>query len=360
MEQENWMPESHEILSSAIRESELLLAYASSHSIQLDETIVRTLIQARQLLDEQTMNAERAAQEGAFWAARATLAHAVRPISAESLKQCTAPISTTGWWPAWLNQLLRRKPHTATAVEIFISTVQFRLFFPIAMLLLVQMYSLAGSELVGDLIPRFEKMQSMQMDALKAAAEVGKEDEQNLKTVTKQIEVTQLEIEIRIEMLRVWSAGWTWIAIPFQTNEPALEKKSPNIDSKNSTSTQYQHDRAVVLKAQFVLEVLQNFILPMLYGCLGAALFVLRSLAQDAKEQTFDVERKIGYNLRFYMGSLCGLVIGWFIPDAPVQEAGMTQYSLSVLGGYSVDIVFVMMDKIIATFSGSTTTKSEK
>lgn len=357
MEQENWMPESREILSTAIRESELLLAYAASHSIQLDEAIVLTLIQARQLLEEQPMSAERAAQEGAFWAARATLSQAVRPISAESLKQCTFPIATTGWWPAWLSQRLRRKPQAATAVEIFIGKIQFRLIFPITLLLLVQIYSLAGSGLVGDLIPRLEKMQTMQMEATKATAEASKDAEQSAKTAAKQIETTQLEIEIRIDMLRVWGAGWDWVTIPFQTKDIALDKKLSTISSND---TQYQLERAVVLKAQFVLEVLQNFILPMLYGCLGAALFVLRSLALDAKEHTFDVERQMGYNLRIYMGSLCGLVIGWFIPDANVQEAGMTQYSLSVLGGYSVDIVFVVMDKIIASFAGSTTTKSEK
>ncbi len=357
MEQENWMPESRVILANAIRESELLLAYASSRSIQLDEATIKTIIQAKQLLEEQPASAERSDQEAAFWAANAVLAQAVRPISAESLKQCTVPKSTSGWMPAWLSKLLGRKLQTATGVEIFIAKIQFRLFFPITLLLLVQMYSLAGGGLVGDLVPRMEKMQNLQMETSKAALEESKDKEQTLKTIAKQMEVTQIEIEIRIEMLAKWSAGWRWIAIPFTANQTTIGTKQA---TENSVNAQYQLNRAVVLQAQFVLQVLQNFILPMLYGCLGAALFVLRNLALDAKEQTFDVERQMGYNLRIYMGSLCGLVIGWFIPDVSVQEAGMTQYSLSVLGGYSVDIVFVMMDKIIVNFSGTATTKAEK
>ncbi len=357
MEQENWMPESRVILSNAIRESELLLAYASARSIKLDDATVKILIQAKQLLEEEAMTPERAERETTFWAARSELAAAVRPISAESLQQCTVPKEYKSWLPEWLRKLIGRKQEMATGVEIFIAKIQFRVFFPITLLLLVQMYSLAGTSLVGDLIPRMEKMQTLQMEANKAAFDESKEKEQTIKTLNKQIETTQVEIEIRVEMLTKWSAGWAWIALPFKAKDVGADKK---LNETNNASNQYQLDRTVVLKAQFVLQVLQNFILPMLYGCLGASLFVLRSLALDAKEHTFDLERQMGYNLRIYMGSLCGLVIGWFIPDAPVQEAGMTQYSLSVLGGYSVDIVFVMMDKIIANFSGSATTRAEK
>jgi hypothetical protein len=249
MEQENCMPEGHAILSNAIQEAELLLAYASSHSIQLDDTIVKTLIQAKQLLEESALIAERSEQEAAFWAANAVLARAVRPISAESLKQCTVLKSTTGWMPNWLNKLLGRKLQAATGVEIFIAKIQFRLFFPITLLLLVQIYSLAGSGLVGDLIPRMEKMQNLQIEASKAAFDEGKEKDQTLKTIAKQVEVTQIEIEIRIDMLAKWSAGWRWIAIPFTSSNTTFDAKQA---TESGVNAQYQLHRAVVLKAQFL------------------------------------------------------------------------------------------------------------
>ncbi len=347
------LPNNQENLSNAVHEAELLRAYASSRGIHLDEGVLATIVQGKHLLQPDPLDKDRDAKEMAFWKARSALAQAVLPVSAESLKQCVLPSPAPTWRSAWLARWFGGQAVNSTGVESSSRKMQKSIFIPVFILLLVQMYALIGQSVVADLVPRMEKMHEYLSERQKLVlAEKVEGSKQALETVDQQIALNQIEIEIRVAMLDKWNGGWGWLATPFillTPIHPALVGKTDPAEN----STRHQQFRAMVLQAEFALKVLQNFILPLLYGCLGAALYVLRALATDAKEYTFDTERRIGYNLRIDKGTLCGLVIGWFVPDSKVHDAGLPQYALSILGGYSVDIVFGLMDKIIKSLSSS-------
>lgn len=375
------LPSTQETLRTAVLEAELLLSFAASHGIKLEDSVLNAIVQGQNLLEDgglpQAQNKEQQAEQGAeqdkehgkehgkehskeyheqeivFWKARCELARAVHPVTAESLKQCVLPKPAPAWRRGWLGRWFGRDAGTGTGVEAVIRKMQKTILLPVLILLVVQVYSLIGQEVVKDLIPRMEKMHEYLSERQKLQlAEKNNPGKEALSTLDSQIRLSQIEIEIRVLMLEKWNSGWVWIALPFQMAVPERELPSVRIDVVND-DVRHRQFRALVQQAEFAIQILQNFILPLLYGCLGAALFVLRSLAADVREYTFDMERKIGYSLRIYMGTLCGLVIGWLVPDAKVHEAGMTQYALSILGGYSVDIVFGLMDKIILSLSGS-------
>ena len=90
--------------------------------------------------------------------------------------------------------------------------------------------------------------------------------------------------------------------------------------------------------------------------------FVLRSLIVTVKKKSFRVELNVEYRLRVYLGLLAGLVIGWFLSskgDArQVGVADLTPAAVSFLAGYSVEILFSTMDRIVSgfvsAFGGST------
>jgi len=60
------------------------------------------------------------------------------------------------------------------------------------------------------------------------------------------------------------------------------------------------------------------------------------------------------YRLRVYMGMLAGLIIIWFLPvtEADPGLKSLTPFALAFLAGYSIDLLFALMDKLIAAFSG--------
>jgi hypothetical protein len=52
---------------------------------------------------------------------------------------------------------------------------------------------------------------------------------------------------------------------------------------------------------------------------------------------------------RLLLGGLSGLVIGWFIDPSSVKTA--SPFALAFVAGYSVELLFSIMDKIIAALS---------
>jgi hypothetical protein len=111
----------------------------------------------------------------------------------------------------------------------------------------------------------------------------------------------------------------------------------------------------VGISAQFVLTVLQTYVLPLLYGWVGAMAYVMRSLISSIKDRTFRREHEVEYNLRTYLGLLSGLAIGWFV-GSNVSKSGVTSLApaaISFLAGYSVEILFSTMDRLVGAFASA-------
>jgi hypothetical protein len=347
-------PTSQETLHKAMLEADLLLAYACSHALALDQTVVADIVQSRQLLNADPADPATYPQQIAFWRARNALAATVRPISATSLKQSTFQKQDTTFGARWQAKLFGRPAPMVTGVEMAIRKTQLRLILPIALLLVLQIFTLIGATVVRELHPSLKQMSGMLAEQEKLAH--AEETEANLRAraaLDNQIALAASDLQIRVKLLIQWNTGWQWLAGPFSS--PG-ERKGDAALAAATPIERYQLIQSTVLGAQFALNVLQSFILPLLYGCLGASLFVLRSLAADAKEHTFDLERQVVYNLRLFMGTLCGLVMAWLVPGTVDASGvkGMSPYTLSVVAGYGVDIVFAFMDKIISSFSSGT------
>lgn len=89
---------------------------------------------------------------------------------------------------------------------------------------------------------------------------------------------------------------------------------------------------------------------PVLYGTLGACVFLLRSLHVHIYQRTFDRRHKPEYINRILLGTVSGGVIGLFYSPDPqtVAAAGVTA-SLSAAGflvGYNTDILFSTIERV--------------
>jgi hypothetical protein len=99
--------------------------------------------------------------------------------------------------------------------------------------------------------------------------------------------------------------------------------------------------------------ILGAFLLPVLYGALGTCAFVMRSLFREMVERTFDARRTGEFTVRIFLGMLSGLTLQWLVvrTDGTVA-AGVTPAVLAFLGGYSVEMLFTAMDRLVQLVAG--------
>jgi len=99
--------------------------------------------------------------------------------------------------------------------------------------------------------------------------------------------------------------------------------------------------------------VFGSFLLPVLYGALGTCAFVLRSLFREMVDRSFDRRRTGEFTVRIFLGMVSGLSLQWLVVRADGTVAGgVTPAVLAFLGGYSVEMLFAAMDRLVQLVTG--------
>ncbi|HYG90309.1 MAG TPA: hypothetical protein VD978_29085 [Azospirillum sp.] len=108
---------------------------------------------------------------------------------------------------------------------------------------------------------------------------------------------------------------------------------------------------------------LELFILPALYGALGACAFVLRRFSYEQQQGAILDDSGIRYGLRISIGVIAGLAIHWLIRPAEGADAAhasasvsaalqhLSRYALSFVAGYGSEIVFNILDRLVAALA---------
>ena len=109
-------------------------------------------------------------------------------------------------------------------------------------------------------------------------------------------------------------------------------------------------------KLEMLLVFLSGYLLPMLYGLLGACAFVLRQLSDEIDKMTYAHDARVRYSLRLNIGLLSGLAVGWFIKpgSGDVSLISLSPLALAFIAGYGSDLFFVALDKIVQAFGSPT------
>ena len=116
------------------------------------------------------------------------------------------------------------------------------------------------------------------------------------------------------------------------------------------------HEQSVELSlesSKSILAILNQYILPLLYGALGSLAFTLRSLSTEIHNVTFTRGSDIRYSLRWPLGMLGGVTVGLFFDPAKLSGlAAITPLGLAFLAGYGVELLFTGLDKLVRAFAG--------
>jgi len=127
--------------------------------------------------------------------------------------------------------------------------------------------------------------------------------------------------------------------------EKTILKRQKQADFNRETSRQAQ------LAAEFVLAILQSYLLPLFYGILGAGTYVLRSLSKEIEAETFSDDKGIQHLLRVSLGALAGILVGWFsflIPSETTTFVGsISPLAIAFLVGYNIEVFFSLMDRAL-------------
>ena len=106
---------------------------------------------------------------------------------------------------------------------------------------------------------------------------------------------------------------------------------------------------------QTSMAALNGWVLPFLYGLLGASVYVMRNLL-DPRTPTLGFAPAL---LRVSLGGIAGIIIGWFSlstgAKADLASISVWPFGLAFCGGFSIEILFSLLDRINRTIGDSST-----
>ncbi len=130
-----------------------------------------------------------------------------------------------------------------------------------------------------------------------------------------------------------------------------LELQKEALERQLERDKNREKSRQAILAAEFILIILQSYLLPLLYGLLGAGTFILRSLSKEIESVTYSKQSEINYALRLSLGALAGIMAGWvafILPSDGITFLGSVSTSaVAFLVGYNIEIFFSLMDKAL-------------
>lgn len=104
------------------------------------------------------------------------------------------------------------------------------------------------------------------------------------------------------------------------------------------------------LSADYVLSLLQSYVLPIMYGCLGAFTLILRNIYREFRTGALRKRSYWDCNLRILLGGIAAMFAGTLLADSQSSISsvgdGLPPMLLAFLIGYNVDILFLLLDKL--------------
>jgi hypothetical protein len=242
----------------------------------------------------------------------------------------------TRFWTAY--GILRRTIQPATRARTYYRAV---FYGALAVMLVFQCYFLFGSrvhEQVGKLQTEQLELFGAQKMQEEGSVAVARDLEEELRQ-NAQRQAAYRELALRL----VPYSGWSVVA---------ASDAEPNLGTLPDSRFE-----VAFATLKMILDFLAAYLLPALYGLLGACAFVLRQLSADLSRDfstlRFAHDSRVRYSLRLNIGVLAGLAVGWFID--PTQEgsvvANLSPLALAFVAGYGSDLLFAVLDRIVNAFS---------
>ncbi len=399
-------------LARSIADARALLAFASQTNRKIDPVLVKEIAEASEALESSSNPSMQptAKTESDFWVKYDTLAVALAPVSAESIRH-TEIVKAGNASPAWLP-----------------------LGFAIAGLLLfviLQAYSAGGTDLLeqqraaeksqseilsrgrdasatldrafAKLISFDEKSQDQTVhkfeNSIKSAGlEKIQSDERNkldlevkelqyavnrnsdeLRSVQDKIRPSKLLLEKWYQPMAIL-LGLISLDTIYQDREKLINKEftepavgaNPSISKKQFLDSRLraaldrlavEKSRAVQSMASMILAPLNLYAIPAVLGVLGAMTYMLRSITTQVASYTYLPSPRGVTMSRITLGMIGGVIGSLFITSTFGNDTGLKALpplAIPFLFGYAVDVFFALLDKLVSTFTSEGATQAPR
>jgi hypothetical protein len=317
------MNENSHSFQAAVHDAEVLLHYATESGIALNDETISHIVAARHHKGQVSVDEQRA-----FWHEYEKLASALHPITANSLRDSRA----------------RQMPWVLSIITGLL----------IALVVTFQALWAIGMNLSHALDENVQQLQTI----AKAPATDNNESER-IKLETKG--------EALLMALEAWNNPLSG-SLLFVFNSVTLKRPGTSANDQALEEDPARKTQIMLIESEITLNFLQVYILPLLYGLLGAFAYVLRHISFSIRSRTYTHQTFSDYLLRVTMGCISGFVIAWFVfspgSDSTAQGgvviASLSPFALAFIAGYSIELLFSLMDKIIAPFIAQRDTVVEK
>jgi hypothetical protein len=318
----------------ALEGAELLLDFSARNGIKTDKfgekefaTAALSIAQTKEKYESKILTAiDRSNFYEVYW----QLAQLLQPVSVNSIRD-----SYSSFGQKRRRYIFAGPMECISCADLAVRWWRWKAVIVLLALLLAQIYWVIGSAFIEGI--RTPDQQTKSTNATATPITPSPPDFQQL---TKD----KVRRDTLYDLLEKW---WYYSLLP-----PSV-KALPNKRSADATEQELKHAASLLECCAQTVSVLQVYFLPLLYGLLGAHAYVLRELIRENRERVYRRESETAYRMRVILGLLAGLAIGWFAKPDPASSgiiAKLGPFALSFLAGYSVEVLFSVMDRFVSAF----------
>jgi len=343
-------------LENSVENALLLIMAASETAVSLDKSTINCVVEIKHSLENGSITTE---QETEFWVAYQVITEAVYPITIDTVRATYERDKDQK--PGFF--LLNRRKYIPLSRRCA-SNYKLISVLTLSLLIGIQIYWYIGWSIMEDIEIQTQTIRELEEELTAINLQ---ESSTKINDATKNIQHAQIEeLKEEIREHREWKnaafhhlKNWnkTWSSMDLLTLQPWQE------EAFETYSLAVQRHIEFVAAGNFLAAIV-GYVLPILYGMIGACFFILRQLPKEIEERTFSINSYIGYNLRMAQGPLAGILVSYFFnADQPntlnvtrntselisldPSLGSLSSLAIAFLAGYSVEFIFRFLDKAL-------------
>lgn len=335
-------------LEEAVQDAQRLLEYASIKGVEVPADLVTQIVGAQTLLGRPSTEKETFGTQETFWAALAKLSALTKPATTESVRHAAASTPAT-WATLWAKVSRSRAstPVMRSTSEVAVGQARFWALIGLLLVAVFQSYYEVGESTTA----KYKEAQAVvrtnidrvrELGTARVKAEAAKATADEISRLNREVAVSRLKIEEANEQTE---RRVHWMKAMLFWRDWTLKDPS-------DPQASFDQSQRILSVLEGMLTLLGAFILPITWSFLGAALYVSRALADDIRAMAYAPERAILHRSRYYMGMVAGFIAAKLFPTSTgISEGAVSTFAVALLVGYSVEVLFALLDRLISAFS---------
>ncbi|MCB1156371.1 MAG: hypothetical protein H7A25_21310 [Leptospiraceae bacterium] len=334
-----------------VRGTQLMLQYVANKGIKLSPTIINTLTFTKEKIELGKKLTSK--EEAKFWLAYTDLSNLIQPVTVKSLKCIREEFGVhTGFFHkkqiSFAERVQGKYRRTSTFVLVLALATQVLWLWQTYLFSETQTTNKELKQVYEKIIVENKNDHVLHVKALELEGNLAVQ-KKKLKNLIKPLYFVYNKLQPGLNLTNKIEREYN------PENYPEMKKYEKLVEEEYLSNMD---------SLAFSIQILTLYLLPIFYGLLGSCTYILRVIASEIDKQIYVREHDIQYALRILLGTFAGFVIGWFISsDAEMQvgfsPAKLSPFAIAFVAGYSVELLFTLLDKIVSVYSGSSKERKE-